>query len=212
MWPKANRTKHIAGPVCVCIYQQQSVYDAQQALHSSRGPAELWGSVCLLRPWTPRRHPPPHHTHTPANTYAQTTPCPLNPTPPPFLLGKPSLYTWSLCRGCMRAALWITSGPAARVCHLARQHDPSCQSCFIIVTFSYSLAKWREGPGQETRTQTHTHTLIHSQRSLYFFRCWQVSVSVALICFFVDSAIIFNDYYHHCFVLHWLAHYRGQEQ
>lgn len=85
MWPKANRTKHIAGPVCVCIYQQQSVCDAQQALHSSRGPAELWGSVCLLRPWTPRRHPPPHHTHTPANTYAQTTPCPLTPTPPPPL-------------------------------------------------------------------------------------------------------------------------------
>lgn len=159
MWPKTKRTEHIAGPVCVCVYQQQSVCDAQQALYSSRGPAELWGLVCLLRPWTPRRHPGAQHTHTPANTYAQTTPCPLTPTPPhrPFLLGKPSLYTWSLCRGCMRAVLWITSGPAARVCHLARQHDPSCQSCFIIVTFSYSLAKWREGPGQVTRTQTHTH-------------------------------------------------------
>lgn len=127
----------------------------------------LWSSE--VYEFAPTLNPPRRTTHT----LMQTRRHKPRPAPPTLTLPPTHpLPPWKtiplhliLVPGCMRAALGITSGPTARVCHLARQHDPSCQSCFIIVTFSYSLAKWREGRGQVTRTHTH----MHKQSTLSLF-------------------------------------------
>lgn len=114
-------------------------------------------TMCLLWPWTP--YSMHAHTHIDTDTH-----CP--PAPPyrhPFALDPCAGALWS-------ALLWITSGQAARNCHLPLQHYPSCQSCFIIVTFSYSPVEQREVSNivRHTNTQTHSkHT--HAE---YTFLYW----------------------------------------
>lgn len=77
------------------------------------------------------------------------------PPPPPLAwctwsiptvvsLKSPSVCPCECVCGGFAVMLRITSRQPAKNCHLPVQHYPSCQSCFIIVTFSYSSAEQRK--------------------------------------------------------------------
>lgn len=114
---------------------------------------------CVCSDLEPPAAAPAHHTHTPANTYAQTTPCPLTPTPPlpPWktiplhLILVPGLHASSAVNNFWARSQSLSSGAATRSVLSILFYN-----CNILI-FSGQMERGSRPSDMDTDTQTHTH-------------------------------------------------------
>lgn len=147
-----------------CVMHSK-LYTAAEAPRSS----EVWCVCSDLEPPPPPRHTTHTHSCKHVRTNHTLPPYPHTPTPPlpPWktiplhLILVPGLHASSAVNNFWARSQSLSSGAATRSVLSILFYN-----CNILI-FSGQM----ERGSRPSDTDTDTHTRIHSQRSLYFFRC-----------------------------------------